>query len=98
MTNSTDIVSRLRDKSAHSAEAYGLEEYMPMAAFWKSYADLSAEAADLIQSQQALIEEMREAYTAYEAALANREHGGVAAHKCVDRIGFALSQKDQIDG
>lgn len=57
--NSSEIVAKLRDKSAHSAEAFGCEEYLPMAQFWKSYADLSEAAASHIEAQDKLIEELR---------------------------------------
>lgn len=67
--NSSEIVAKLRDKSAHSAEAFGCEEYMPMAAFWKSYADLSEEAASHIEAQDKLIEELSEALNATTNAL-----------------------------
>lgn len=56
-----DLVKRLRDKQAHSAEAFQCEEYMPMAAFWDSYAMLSQEAADHIEAQAKIIEELFEA-------------------------------------
>lgn len=60
------LVERLRDASAHSAESYGCEEYLPMASFWQSYAALSAEAATLLLEQQeenkALREAIEEAY------------------------------------
>lgn len=38
-----------------------------------------------------LIDAVTTAYDQYEMALKNREHGGVAAHRMVDAIGFALS-------
>lgn len=61
MSKASELVERLRDKAAHSAEAWGCEEYLPMQNFWASYRDLSVQSADLIESQQKTIEELREA-------------------------------------
>lgn len=54
----SDLTERLRKSELHSAEAYDVEEYLPMAQFWDFYRNLSAEAASALEAQEARIAEL----------------------------------------
>lgn len=94
MTSSSEIVSKLLDRHKHSAEAYGCEEYMPMAKFWQSYADLSAEAASHIEAQALTIAEMRMELVATAEFLTDllRQGDDMAADARLYSIDRALSK------
>lgn len=40
------------------------------------------------------VDSVKDAYAEYMLALLKREHGGVAAHRMVDAIGFIISDHD----
>lgn len=90
-----DIVGRLRGRNERFQSYGGMSMY-----YGGGDSILDCDAADLIQSQQALIEEMREALEWAVAEIEGRTRYDKENQfgNCLAKANKALSQKDQIDG